>query len=220
MEELKLNDTQGEQIWVPCGKCSGKTLHRVLFSADNYYEEDVGFWTLDSYQIIQCQGCTEISFRYYVNDAMSDYRGEKGTVEEIYPSRVAGRPVLHRACFLPQNVSHIYNETHKALCSNQPILAGIGIRALLEAVCKEKLARGKDLEQKIDNLLEAGILTKSGAEILHGLRILGNVSAHEVKPQPETTLGVAMDVIEHLLSDVYIIPKQSEMLPKRNKTGE
>ena len=84
---------------------------------------------------------------------------------------------------------------------------------------QRKTWKGKDLEQKIDNLLEAGILTKSGAEILHGLRILGNVSAHEVKPQSETTLGIAMDVIEHLLSDVYILPKQSEKLPKRRKTG-
>ena len=141
MEELKLNETQGKQIWVPCGRCSGNTLHRVLFSADNYFEDDEGFWTLDSYQIIQCQGCTEISFRYYMNDAMSDSRSKKGIAEEIYPSRVAGRHVLRSAHLLPQNVSHIYEETHKALCSKQPILAGIGIRGLLEAVCKEKLGR-------------------------------------------------------------------------------
>lgn len=217
MEELKLNKTQGEQIWVPCGKCSGSTIHKVLFSADNYYEEESGFWTLDSYQIIQCQGCTEISFRYYVNDAMSDYRGEKGNVEEVYPSRIAGRHVLRRGNILPQNIFHIYTETHKALCGKQPILAGIGIRALLEAVCKEKLAKGNDLETKIGDLLETGVLTKSEAEALHGLRIIGNVSAHEVKPQTEKTLGYAMDVIEHLLSDVYILPKLSEKLPKRNK---
>jgi hypothetical protein len=127
MEKLKLNNTQGEKIWVPCGKCSGNTLHKVLLSADKHDEGDDGFWTLDSYQIIQCQGCTEISFRNYLNDAMSESRGEKGSVEEIYPSRVAGRHVLRSAHILPQNISRIYEETHKALCSKQPILAGIGI---------------------------------------------------------------------------------------------
>ena len=218
MEKLKMNNTQGEKVWVPCGKCTGNTLHKVLFSADKYDEDDDGFWTLESYQIIQCQGCTEISFRNYLNDAMSDSRGEKGAVEEIYPSRVAGRHVLRSAHILPRNISNIYEETHKALCSKQPILAGIGIRALLEAVCKEKAAKGKDLEQKIDNLVEAGVLTKSGAEILHGLRILGNVSAHEVKPHSENTLDLAMDVLEHLLSDVYILPTKSAKLPKRNTT--
>jgi hypothetical protein len=146
---------------------------------------------------------------------MSEGRGEKGTVEEIYPSRVAGRQMLLSAHILPQNISRIYEETHKAVCGKQPILAGIGIRALLEAVCKEKAAKGKDLEQKIDNLVQNGILTKAGAEILHSLRILGNVSAHEVKPHSENTLGIAMDVIEHLLSDVYILPRRSEKLPKR-----
>lgn len=217
MEKLNFNNTQDEKIWVPCGKCSGNTLHMVLLSADKHDEDDDGFWTLDSYQIIQCQGCTEISFRNYLNDAMSESRGEKGSVEEIYPSRVAGRHVLRSAHILPQNISRIYEETHKALCSNQPILAGIGIRALIEVVCKEKAAKGKDLEQKIDNMVETGILTKAGAEILHSLRILGNVSAHEVKPHTESTLGFAMDVIEHLLSDVYILPRQSEKLPRRNE---
>lgn len=215
MEKLKLNNTQGEKVWVPCGKCSGDTLHNVLFSADKHDEDDDGFWTLDSYQIIQCQGCTAISFRNYLNDAMSEGREEKGTVEEIYPSRVAGRHMLRSAHILPQNISSIYKETHQALCGKQPILAGIGIRALLEAVCKEKAAKGKNLEQKIDNLEQNGILTKTGAEILHSLRILGNVSAHEVKPHSENTLGIAMDVIEHLLNDVYILPKLSEKLPKR-----
>jgi hypothetical protein len=216
MEKLKMNNTQGEKIWIPCGKCSGNTLHKVLLSADKYDDDDNGFWTLDSYQIVQCQGCTEISFRNYLNDARSDSRGEKGAIEEIYPSRVAGRHVLRSVHILPGNISNIYEETHKALCSKQLILAGIGIRALLEAVCKEKSATGKDLEQKIDNLVGAGILTKSGAEILHGLRILGNVSAHEVKPHSENTLSLAMDVIEHLLTDVYILPTQSAKLPKRN----
>ena len=218
MAELKINNSQGEKIWVPCSKCSGDTIHEVLLSVDNAEDENDGWWSLDSYQIIQCQGCTEISFRNYLNDAISDSKGEKGCIEEIYPSRVAGRHVLRNAHLLPRIISDIYEETHKALCSKQPILAGIGIRALIEVVCKEKSAKGNDLEHKIDYLVEAGILTKTGAEILHGLRILGNVSAHEVKPHSESTLGIAMDVIEHLLSDVYILPRQSEKLPKRNNS--
>jgi hypothetical protein len=152
---------------------------------------------------------------------VDDERGEGYPIEkeELYPSRVAGRHKLRQSDCLPTAVSRIYDETHAALCSRQPILAGVGVRALVEAVCKEESAAGSNLENKIDNLVTKGVLTKNGAEILHGLRILGNVAAHEVKPHSERTLSLAMDVVEHLLTDVYILPAATEKLPKRDTTG-
>jgi len=85
----------------------------------------------------------------------------------------------------------------------------------LSTVCKEKAAIGSTLEQKIDNLVANGILTRAGAETLHSMRILGNEAAHEVKPHSEGTLSLAMDVVEHMLNDVYILPAATSKLPKR-----
>ena len=116
---------------------------------------------------------------------------------------------------LPFPLPNIYKETHAALVNQQPVLAGIGIRALVEAVCNDQAAQGKNLEQKIDGLMNMGLLTKDQAEFLHGLRILGNEAAHEVKPHKEDTLGAAMDVVEHLLKTVYILPVQAKKLPQR-----
>lgn len=62
------------------------------------------------------------------------------------------------------------------------------------------------------------VLTKSGAEMLHRTRILGNTAAHEVKPHSEAVLSLAMDVVEHLLTNVYILPSAAEKLPKRKKS--
>jgi hypothetical protein len=39
---------------------------------------------------------------------------------------------------------------------------------------------------------------------------LGSAAAHEVKPHSDKQLGLAMDIVEHLLRDVYILPKQVE----------
>jgi hypothetical protein len=146
-------------------------------------------------------------------------RDEEYEIEkvELYPSRVAGRHKLRQAYFLPPVVARIYDETHAALCNKQPILAGIGIRALVETVCKEKNASGANLEARIDNLVALGVLTQAGAETLHSMRILGNVAAHEVKPHSEETLNLAMDVVEHLLNDVYILPAATNILPKRKR---
>ncbi len=37
------------------------------------------------------------------------------------------------------------------------------------------------IKEKVENLVALGVLTRSGAEILQKLRLLGNESAHEVK---------------------------------------
>jgi hypothetical protein len=71
------------------------------------------------------------------------------------------------------------------------------------------------LEQKIDSLVTKGVLTQTAAEILHSTRILGNKSAHDVEPQSEETLLLAMDIVENLLTNVYVLPKAAKALPRR-----
>lgn len=225
-ETIEQNKSQNEEHKLPCGKCLGATRHKVLHSVDAKGEAlDWGYHYLNQYQIVQCQGCETISFRKCHSNSedfiLEEDSGEMFYIQsvELYPSRVAGRHKLRNAFPLPHEIEIIYDETHSALCNKQPVLAGIGIRALVESVCKEKQAKGSDLEKKIDNLVTIGVLTQTGAEILHSMRILGNVAAHEVKPHSEQTLNIAMDVVEHLLNDVYILPAVTSKLPKRKKTG-
>jgi hypothetical protein len=129
---------------------------------------------------------------------------------DIFPSPNRGRTALTDVHYLPTQISRIYDETLKALNSNQPILCGIGVRALIETICKDKNAPGKNLFGKINGLVTQGVLTREGSEILHKLRTLGNVSAHQVKPHTEQQLGVAMDVVDHLLQGVYILPMHAK----------
>lgn len=218
---LQFNQAQGSEPWLTCGKCQTTTYHKVIFSVD--LEDKFFTISKESYQIVQCLGCKSFSFRKTSTDSIEDKEigGKKYPIvhEELYPSRLAGRRRLDRANLLPEDVARIYNETHAALCNKQPVLAGIGIRALIETVCKEKASSGNNLERKIDGLVQMGVLTSDGAEILHSLRILGNEAAHEVKPHEERTLGTAMDVVEHLLNGVYILPTIANKLPKRTKAS-
>jgi hypothetical protein len=210
-----VNETQGAEEKVPCSKCDGKTYHKVLVSVDRSGGDDEINWEFH-YQVIQCQGCKTISFRRASSNS-EDYNQvgpdefESVVYEDIYPSRVEGRKGLEdKVRYLPSKVQNIYTETLQALNSKSPILAGIGLRALVETVCQEKSAEGSNLVKKIDDLTEKKILTPTGAQFLHKIRTLGNTAAHEVKPHNEKQLGLALDVIEHLLTDVYILPKQVE----------
>lgn len=217
--KYSLNNTQGQEHVLPCIKCAGKTAHKVMASFDergteNDHEHSFS-WDVH-HQIVQCLGCKTISFRKATTNS-EDYtqvdhdKWDYCVVEELYPSRIEGRKGMDdKIHYLPANVMQIYNETLLALANQAPILAGIGLRALLETVCKEKKATGSNLLEKIDNLVTAKILTPMSATILHKIRTLGNSAIHEVKPHSEKQLGLAMDIIEHMLNDVYILPKQAE----------
>ncbi|MBI1765969.1 MAG: DUF4145 domain-containing protein [Acidobacteria bacterium] len=218
-----INKSQNEEHRLPCRQCHIKTKHRVMQSVDIDNVEGtppLAYWWEDLYQIVQCNGCEEISFREVHGSSDSYVEVSDGDDiyipdESLYPSRVAGRRQLSDMHFLPSQVANIYKETHSALCNKMPVLAGIGIRALIETVCKEKEASGKNLKENIDSLVALGVLTKDGAEILHSLRTLGNDAAHEVKPHSDEQLSIAMNVVEHLLNGVYILPQAASKLPKQ-----
>ncbi len=217
-EKLNLNSTQGKEYEVSCIQCDGKTHHRVLVSADIEGSDDNGLdvvnWTRNN-QIVQCGGCKTISFRTMSSNSEDWHALPNGEAyyteyETLYPPRIPGRKGLgDDVRFLPHGLYGIYEETLKALLSDSPVLTGIGLRALVESVCKEKAAEGRNLYQQIEGLEKAGVLTPGGKKILHKIRTLGNDAAHEVKPHSDSQLAVAMDVIEHLLKDVYILPKKT-----------
>jgi hypothetical protein len=44
--------------------------------------------------------------------------------------------------------------------NDQPVLTGIGIRALVETVCKDRKTKGKNLAEQIDDLVTIGALPR------------------------------------------------------------
>ena len=217
--EYHLNKTQNVEVELPCQKCAGKTNHKALVTVDVRGSEGDHSYSFDwsaDHQIVQCLGCKSLSYRIARSNSedyhqISDDDYEYAVVEKLYPPRLEGRKGLgDETVYLPAKIRPIYDETLTALSVQALILAAIGLRALIEAVCQERQAKGSDLFKKIDNLVEQRFLTPAGAEILHKIRALGNAAAHEAKPHNEKQLALAMDIVEHMLKDVYILPKQAE----------
>lgn len=217
--DTKLNQTKGQELTVPCVRCCTKTHHIVMQSVEVSGHEDFGpdswFAWDDGFQIIQCLGCKTISFRHVHTDSEDEYQVGpdewQGAVHEsLYPSRVEGRRALEDTHFLPYKVRLIYGETGTSLSNGLRVLTGVGLRAIIETVCNDKAVHGRNLNEKIDDLVEKGVLTQDGAEILHKLRILGNRAAHEVEPHSRDQLALAVDVVEHLLEGAYIFPAKAD----------
>lgn len=201
-----------EKIVVACAACGRQTNHAILQATEEKGSDptDDGHNSFDchaEYQIIQCGGCDTVSFRKEnSNSEDTDPDGEWIVHEDLYPSRINNWQLIEDYHLLPNDLRRIYQETVSALNNDLPILSGIGIRAIIETVSKEKQAAGNNLARKIDDLVAKGVLTTDGATILHKIRALGNEAAHSVKAHTATEMKVAMEVVEHLLQAAYIIP--------------
>jgi Domain of unknown function (DUF4145) len=213
----KIEDPKGKEVWIACGKCNGETCHTVLTNVNRSDSWD-GMDASDDYMTVQCQGCKTVSY-FHQSWFSEDVRWNEETQQEenvstdkLYPSRIVGRAEMDGIYELPHGLARVYKETHAAICNNLHILAGIGMRTIVEVVCAEKEAKGKDLKEKIDSLVTLGLTTNDGAKILHSIRLMGNKAAHEAKANTQSELGIALDVIEHLLRGVYILSERASKL--------
>lgn len=170
--QITKNSNENNKIDLTCGNCKRTTKHIIHSeicvngSQEMHPYEGTYHWS-DEYQIIQCQGCETFSFRkthQNSDDICQTYNGdfEPELFIDVYPNPEEGRKLVNDYDLLPSDLYRIYVETIKSINSNLPVLTGIGIRAIVKTVCKNQKANGKNLLDKIDDLVTQGVLTKDG----------------------------------------------------------
>ncbi len=202
-----------------CPICKQRTNHKSIHKKEIGNNANDDFYWSASYEIVECAGCENIQFRKaYHDENMEDYHttpdgGEAvRSYEEIvcYPFSLENHNELSYLYGLPAKIRAIYQETLEAFKVKSYILTGAGFRAVIEAVCIDKNIKGKDLQQKINNLLKEKLITEKESKRLHSIRFLGNDSIHEMlKPEPRK-LYIVLEIIEHLLNNIYLIDQNAE----------
>ncbi|WP_427833996.1 DUF4145 domain-containing protein [Actinobacillus pleuropneumoniae] len=219
--EENYNESQNIKIRVVCNDCHRITNHIISSSldirlSDSYYRWDA----VDSYQIIKCLGCDTISFRRTYQDSemypipINDEEYEDNIDEYLYPPRIEGINGIKDTHILPFDIRAIYLETLQALKANYRILTGIGLRAILEAICKEQKIEG-NLASKISHLKNQGLISEEHKKILDNIRLLGNDAAHEIKSHTLEQLSVVMNILENLLNTIYILPSLAKVIERK-----
>ncbi len=135
--------------------------------------------------------------------------------QELWPPRVKKRTRLTKWQHLPKGLLRIYAETNTARDAGHAILSGIGIRAIVEAVCSHKRARGHNLKIRINDMVKKGILTKPQSRALQKARILGNQAAHDLQRASPEALEAAMSVAEHMLTGVYLMAVMAKTVAQK-----
>ncbi len=201
------------RVRVACIECNRVTNHDILHAeeiADN--DEDSGIHWGTDYKTVQCCGCEAISFMTRSwNSEDTDPDNHPVITTTLYPSRTTRKPI-ENYYYLPDIVRAMYQETLTAMSNSAPILAAIGIRAVVEAVCRDKACVAGNLETNIDLLVVKGHLAADQADFLHLQRFMGNAAAHEIKPPRQTELAAAMNIAENLLTNLYTLPMLAEQM--------
>ncbi|HCH3682961.1 TPA: DUF4145 domain-containing protein [Vibrio parahaemolyticus] len=196
-----------------CRLCSHETNHAVLAAKVDSSREDYAYD--HTYQITQCLGCDTKSFREVFEEIehayqISEDEWEVPTSITVYPNFIKGHRTLDGEYYLPSLVGRIYKEVLLAVQEDALILAGLGLRGTVEAVCNDLNVTGRNLEVRISKLATGGFISRKDADRLHGIRFMGNDAAHEVRKPKREQLSVALRIVEHLLSSVYILEEEVE----------
>ncbi|WP_419600621.1 hypothetical protein, partial [Thiolapillus sp.] len=134
--EITKNYRADKKVDVTCRECKRSTKHLILSDVCLKGRGDMGpygdFMWHDEHQIVQCQGCETISFRKTHNNSE-----DLTHFIDIYPNPEDGRDAIDSDHLLPSNLQLIYNETIKSINFGQAVLTGMGIRAIVETVCKD-----------------------------------------------------------------------------------
>lgn len=99
----------------------------------------------------------------------------------------------------------------------------LSLRRVLEMICKDKGAEGRNLEKKIDDLIEKKIFPPMIEDACWIIRQMGNDAAHADKIAVytydiEQVIGYVATIIDYLYSLPYRVEKMKKKIEKRKVT--
>jgi hypothetical protein len=224
---------------IHCNKCGHAKNHSVLsITTDNESSREringnlLEFNVIHTIQVLKCEDCSEYSFRKFTtNDNDVPNFPEKDEI--IVPKRFDGNIRLPETFqHVPDVIIQIYGEAVSAYNNDLNICCAGAVRAIIEAICKNKGINGGDvtdlknpgktrfsnkMDGKIAGLAQNDVLTKTHANILHQHRFLGNEALHELGKPTKEELGIALGIVAHTLEEVFVLHVKGEELKKKRE---
>lgn len=201
-----------DSIWSECNYCKRNTKHNIL-KQHSFSSNPKDYHYGVEHMMIQCLGCENIAFRKEEHDYEAYYQISEDEWEhdikvDIYPHFIERHKGIDNIWEIPTVVRSVYQESIIAVQENAYTLAGLGLRATIEAICNEQHISGKNLEVRINKMNSQGLISKKDAQRLHSIRFLGNDAAHEIKKAKKESVLIALKIVEHILLTLYILDEE------------
>lgn len=187
-----------------CNHCSNiAPMERVAEYTQSKEYEDDGFglsWTAGvSYELYVCPSCEKVTLRSYHFHDLRD--PEDWIFNTLYP--LPDKIPIG----LPQHIKESYETAIRAKKIDANAY-GVLLGRVLEMICQDRNAKGKNLQTKLENLHKKGEIPNSIVEISHNLRQLRNVGAHaDLGSLTDEEVPILNDLCRAVLEYVYSAPE-------------
>ena len=184
---------------VHCNKCSNVTKHYVLAaqkkemdSSEYPYPYSVD-WS-DTYEILECCGCEEITFRRTI--FCSEWEELEFT---FFPPRVSRRAPSWIQSLEDYETKGLLAEIYTALHADNRRLAVMGARSVLDRFLVAKVGDCGSFKKKLEKLEDGGHVSDREREVLQAALEAGHAAAHRGHQASPEEVNMVMDIVESLL---------------------
>ncbi|MFO0847735.1 MAG: hypothetical protein U0871_04125 [Gemmataceae bacterium] len=153
---------RSEEVWLNCSSCGGsRTSHSILHQHRNDIRDYDGDWSHTCYsEMVQCNGCKSVKLRKYIEapDENTGYHDTCISNHQVYPDDTRTHTTRLPSIVglrendnnqIPETVHKMYMETLQAYDARVKTLAGVGLRAIVEAICVDLGMKQRTLDKKI-----------------------------------------------------------------------
>lgn len=205
-----------------CGNLTPHTLHST-YQHSMYFDEteDEKLYEPYTWLTYTCGTCGGLTIYGGFFEFYTDYKSL--SQHRLYPRGDELLPPAHTLLPfnpVPEKILKIYQEVWP-LRKRAPVAFVGQVRRLLEHVCIDQKAKGKDLFEKLKNLSSKGVFPGYFTQITDLLRKVGNMGSHAMEEDLSIwDAELIDDFFRSIIEYVYIAPSRIRRMESRLKSHE
>ncbi|MBV6397630.1 MAG: hypothetical protein HFACDABA_03244 [Anaerolineales bacterium] len=201
----------------PCGNLSEMYCVCEGIYDTRTHDTESPVYSTSQYKVLICPSCEQLLILRYIN---SEFEFEDHDPHFAgYTKQILYAPAKERHYSIPRTIADIVAQAEKVVPTS-PRAGFILCRAALEQICKEQAipetktnSKGEvehlDLKKRLNLLLEKEKLSKDLREIMHGIREIGNIFAHDSQAYlpdkiSQGEVEVLIGLVDYVLNRLYV----------------
>lgn len=214
--ESKMSDEKSSEVRT-CEHCGNRAPMQIVANYERDESEDF-FQAWTSFETLLCPSCEKVILRRVDRDDTM-FPGDGPSRLTLYPD---ARVVPDG---LPETIEKAYLSARRVR-NVEANAYGVLIGRLLQLVCEEQDANGKDLFAKLSDLSKKQIIPKNLSDVAQRLRDFRNIGAHaDLGELTESQVPLLDKLVQAVLQYVYTAPflanqARSELGNLKAKTNE